>query len=201
MVSGDEQCASGVVDVMRCICNCPHASLQLCLLLFRIHPADHGAPVCAQHAHGEERHHPRGDQNYLVMATDRRYSHYVGRPLNRFEPDKAKLKMTDQFAPINEEILKDSLSNPRRQMKLMASALAKTVKPKSEAPRGPTKKELQEQAEKAKKDEALRQHRHERRLIHDEMEKAKGLPLSKSLVRMAFKDPLPSLASLAYLDD
>lgn len=28
-----------------------------------------------------------GDQNYLVMAGDRRYSNYVGRALNRFEPD------------------------------------------------------------------------------------------------------------------
>ncbi len=30
-----------------------------------------------------------GDQNYLVMAGDRRYSHYVGRALNRFDPDAA----------------------------------------------------------------------------------------------------------------
>ncbi len=30
-----------------------------------------------------------GDQNYLVMAADRRYSHYVGRALNRFDPEAA----------------------------------------------------------------------------------------------------------------
>ena len=31
---------------------------------------------------------PGGDQNYEAMAKDRRYTHYLGRPLNRFEPDK-----------------------------------------------------------------------------------------------------------------
>lgn len=30
-----------------------------------------------------------GDQVQEVMALDRRYSHYIGRPLNRFEPDKS----------------------------------------------------------------------------------------------------------------
>jgi hypothetical protein len=144
---------------------------------------------------------PGGDQNYLVMAKDRRYSHYVGRPLNRFEPDEGKLKMTDEFNSVNLEILKDSLSNPARQMKLMTSALAKTLQTKEAAPRGPTKRELQEQAAYAQREEAARLHRHERRLIHDEMEKAKGLPLTKSLVRLAFKDPIPSLAELSHLDD
>lgn len=32
---------------------------------------------------------PGGDQVQDVMALDRRYSHYIGRPLNRFEPDKS----------------------------------------------------------------------------------------------------------------
>lgn len=32
---------------------------------------------------------PGGDQTQAVMALDRRYSHYLGRPLNRFEPGKA----------------------------------------------------------------------------------------------------------------
>lgn len=145
---------------------------------------------------------PGGDQAYDVMSTDRRYSHYVGRPLNRFEPDETKLKMDDGFAGINEEILRSSLSNPARQMKLMTSALAKSLQTK--APPGPrplTKKELQQQAEQEKLELAKKEHRQERRLIHEEMEKAKGLPLTKSLVRMAFRDPLPSLASLAFLDD
>lgn len=31
---------------------------------------------------------PGGDQDMHVMAKDKRYSHYIGRPLNRFEPDK-----------------------------------------------------------------------------------------------------------------
>lgn len=31
---------------------------------------------------------PGGDQNYEAMAKDRRYTHYLGRPLNRFEADK-----------------------------------------------------------------------------------------------------------------
>ena len=34
---------------------------------------------------------PGGDQNYEVMAKDRRYTHYLGRPLNRFEADKKQL--------------------------------------------------------------------------------------------------------------
>ena len=51
------------------------------------------------------------------------------------------------------------------------------------------------------KTEKLREYRQERRLIHEEMEKVKGLPITKSLVRMAFKDPLPGLENLAYLDD
>lgn len=144
---------------------------------------------------------PGGDQNYLVMAKDRRYSHYVGRPLNRFEPDEAKLKMKDEFNPINLEILKDSLSNPARQMRLMTSALAKTLETKAPVPRGPTRKEKQEMEERARKAEEAHRHRQERRLIHEEMEKAKGLPLTQSLVRLAFKDPLPSLADLAHVDD
>ena len=145
---------------------------------------------------------PGGDQAYDVMATDRRYSHYVGRPLNRFEPEETKLRMDDGFAGINEEILRASLSNPTRQMKLMTSALAKSLQGKPPpGPRPLTKREIQHQVELEKQAQAKKEHRQERRLIHEEMEKAKGLPLTKSLVRMAFKDPLPSLASLAFLDD
>jgi hypothetical protein len=144
---------------------------------------------------------PGGDQNYLVMAKDRRYSHYVGRPLNRFEPDEGKLKMVDQFQPINEEILRDSLSNPERQMRLMASQLAKSARAAQEVADAQKRRELREQAAHEKAEEAKRLHRQERRLIHEEMEKVKGMPLTKSLVRMAFKDPLPSLANLSYLDD
>lgn len=33
---------------------------------------------------------PGGDQNYEAMAKDRRYTHYLGRPLNRFEPEEDK---------------------------------------------------------------------------------------------------------------
>jgi hypothetical protein len=32
---------------------------------------------------------PGGDQTQEIMALDRRYSHYMGRPLNRFEPSKS----------------------------------------------------------------------------------------------------------------
>jgi hypothetical protein len=39
---------------------------------------------------------PGGDQSAITMAVDRRYSHYLGRPLNRFEPDKALVGSTDQ---------------------------------------------------------------------------------------------------------
>jgi hypothetical protein len=37
---------------------------------------------------------PGGDQCQTVMAVDRRYSHYIGRPLNRFEPGKDLLSLT-----------------------------------------------------------------------------------------------------------
>jgi hypothetical protein len=37
---------------------------------------------------------PGGDQCQAVMATDRRYSHYIGRPLNRFEPGKDLLSLS-----------------------------------------------------------------------------------------------------------
>lgn len=141
-----------------------------------------------------------GDQNYDVMATDRRYSHYVGRPLNRFEPAEQGLKMADSFGAINEEILRDSLSNPSQQLKSMQSILAKNLK-LDDKPRGPSKRELRELEEKEKAEQLKKTHRAERRLIHEEMEKAKGLPLTKSLVRLAFKDPMPSLKELSYLDD
>lgn len=36
---------------------------------------------------------PGGDQVQEVMALDRRYSHYMGRPLNRFEPSKKSLEI------------------------------------------------------------------------------------------------------------
>jgi len=145
---------------------------------------------------------PGGDQAYDVMSTDRRYSHYVGRALNRFEPDEAKLKMSDSFGSMNEEILRASLSNPERQMKLMTSALAKNLKTKgAPGPRPPTKKELERAAELERTAQAKKEHRAVRRLIHEEMEKVKGLPITTSLVRLAFKDPLPSLADLAFMDD
>ena len=147
---------------------------------------------------------PGGDQNYLVMATDRRYSHYVGRPLNRFEPEETALKMNNSaFHTINEEILKDSLSNPNRQLKLMQSILNKNISNNNEQLK--IKKIQEKLIEKERiqleKTEKLREYRQERRLIHEEMEKVKGLPITKSLVRMAFKDPLPGLENLAYLDD
>jgi hypothetical protein len=59
--------------------------------------------------------------------------------------------------------------------------------------RGPSKRELAAAAESAAKEERLRVHRAQRRLIHVEMEQVRGLPLSRSLVRLAFKDPLPGL--------
>jgi hypothetical protein len=37
---------------------------------------------------------PGGDQTQDIMALDRRYSHYMGRPLNRFEPSKSLHTMT-----------------------------------------------------------------------------------------------------------
>ena len=87
-------------------------------------------------------------------------------------------------------------------MKLMTSALAKRLQGKPPpGPRPLTKREMQHQEELEKQAQANKEHRQERRLIHEEMEKVKGLPLTKSLARMAFKDPIPSLASLAFLDD
>eukprot|EP01038_Epipyxis_sp_PR26KG_P004935 gene4935-6903_t len=42
-----------------------------------------------------------GDQNYDVMSTDRRYNHYVGRVLNRFEPwaDGGSLQSIEEKTP------------------------------------------------------------------------------------------------------
>ena len=51
-----------------------------------------------------------GDQTQEVMAMDRRYSHYMGRPLNRFEPgkelvdSKAFLKSSSGFGPNAQEL-------------------------------------------------------------------------------------------------
>lgn len=46
---------------------------------------------------------PGGDQPFEVMAADRRYSHYIGRPLNRFEPnsvDNVNLNNSDLLKSI-----------------------------------------------------------------------------------------------------
>ena len=134
-----------------------------------------------------------------MMATDRRYSHYVGRPLNRFEPEETTLKMNNSAF----HTIKDSLSNPNRQLKLMQSILNKNISNNNEQLKNKKIQEklIEKERIQLEKTEKLREYRQERRLIHEEMEKVKGLPITKSLVRMAFKDPLPGLENLAYLDD
>jgi hypothetical protein len=256
---------------------------------------------------------PGGDQSYDMMATDRRYSHYIGRALNRFEPDAGAATVdkngrsvvsvgaasvgsldrggtgsvsspagrknagsatsstgapllqlplahpksaaaanvlssfktkngpaangspaaaTTAFQPLpGLQLKKLDIPGPAAKGKAAkspslvasstdaAAAAAAAAAPTGAAARAAaacstsaaplpfsivTKQQLRERAEAVRLEQLAaekRRHRLERRIIHEEMEKAKGLPLSKSLVRMAFNDPLPGLESLAFLDD
>ena len=102
---------------------------------------------------------PGGDQTQEVMALDRRYSHYVGRPLNRFEPgkeladSKAFLKSSKGFGPNAKEL---------------AERLA------------PIKAERAAKA-KAKRIEEMQYH-----------------PLNRSLVRVVFGLPIPSVNDVVF---
>jgi hypothetical protein len=248
---------------------------------------------------------PGGDQSYDMMATDRRYSHYIGRALNRFEPDAgaatvdkngrsvasvgaasvgslgrggtgsvsspagrknagsatsstgapllqlppahpksaAAANVLSSFKTKNGPMANVTPAtattafkpSPGLQLKKLdipgpaakgnaakspalvvssADAVATTAAARAAAAASTsaaplpfsivTKQQLRERAEAERLEQLAaekRRHRLERRIIHEEMEKAKGLPLSKSLVRMAFNDPLPGLESLAFLDD
>ena len=173
---------------------------------------------------------PGGDQTYDVMSADRRYSHYIGRPLNRFEPDgdnvsngQSNIKKPEASATPTKLLAgaakTSTLGAAGASSLLLKSATSSVLSPLTKAgsptkassstalelPAAKmTKKErlrIAEQERVEQEEQAKKQHRQERRLIHQEMEKAKGLPLSMSLVRLAFKDPLPSLADLIHLDD
>jgi len=139
---------------------------------------------------------PGGDQTYDMMSTDRRYTHYMGRPFNRFEEEggKGKAHTQEQMPMLHDYGTTFADSDGARSRTLFAAVKM-----------GPSKHKLEQlaaaEAAKAALKEGRLAHRLERRLIHQEMEKVKGLPLSRSLVRLAFKDPLPGLEKLQYLDD
>ena len=155
---------------------------------------------------------PGGDQTYDTMSTDRRYTHYMGRPLNRFEPDGDKHMLTTMSGlsiSSNKSDTFKKLSNISNSNLLSESSIYSITTASSNTT---TKHNMKHSTinnnsimNKKLNDEKLSKQRKEyrdiRKIIHQEMEKAKDLPLSHSLVRMAFKDPLPSLTELKYLDE
>ena len=132
-----------------------------------------------------------GDQNQDVMATDRRYSHVMGRVLNRFEPDSANshdvisqtgstgyglsTKKSAQKNRLQKNVHRDSLSSFDHSISSKQSLLS------SNENRMAYKKQLRNDIA--------------------EKEKVKSLPLSQSLVRLVFAKPSPSLNDLHYLDE
>ena len=60
---------------------------------------------------------PGGDQTQEIMALDRRYSHYMGRPLNRFEPSKSTLPTTASVNAVGLPIIKSSRTTTGNDMR------------------------------------------------------------------------------------
>ena len=144
-----------------------------------------------------------GDQTYDMMSTDRRYTHYMGRPLNRFEefsneemPDVSQTGSSGYGTMIKSRVTKHSLNvednsgatrERLRKLKLAEENRARTA-------------EL-ERDQREQQRQARQKMREERRLLQIEMDKAKETPLTNSLVRMAFTNPLPDLKDLNFLDE
>lgn len=227
---------------------------------------------------------PGGDQTQETMAKDRRYSHYIGRPLNRFEPDAARAVGATGTGNSNSNSSSEAAvfhgregsvsvessaskahgawsgeSSTVRHAKpplgagrrkglerdaalpaLPPAARAATAgtaamagaaalqhrKPRqqqhwskkdtsngsevlsqslgSTETRRPTRKERRQAAaaaQQAQLDAQRREQRRQRKLIRSEMQKVTHLPITKSLVRLAFSNPLPSLEDLQHLDE
>ncbi len=148
---------------------------------------------------------PGGDQTFDMMATDRRYTHYMGRVLNRFEEagnsavDKStssgygqspkRITATTTAASTASTGRKDSLAT-------MGSSHSNIIThdPKKHSGTGHLSPAALSKEEKHAQ-------REERRKLAVEMKKAKETPLTHSLVRLVFKNPEPSLADLNYLDE
>lgn len=180
-----------------------------------------------------------GDPTQEELAKDRRYSHWLGRPLIRFNPDNDRTAIDAKDNKTIPEKEEKEVHEPSFDLEpsLDLSTLTgvskephfKTIYPLSKADPSIQKKAqeeierltqlkqpnymkqiqskvildpIQSQLEEKRALEAkLKEERHQRRMIKLEMEAAKDIPITKSLVRMVFTNPEPSLADLQYLDE
>lgn len=144
-----------------------------------------------------------GDQTYDMMSTDRRYTHYMGRPLNRFEEfsndelqDVSQTGSSGYGTMIKSRVTKHSLNvednSGANRERLKKLALAETKRAQTA--------EL-EREEKERQRQSRHQMREERRLLQIEMDKVKDTPMTSSLLRMAFTNPMPDLKDLNFLDE
>lgn len=130
-----------------------------------------------------------GDPCKEELAQDRRYSHYLGRPLVRFNPS---VDTVDAWS---------SLSSTSRS-KDVASIVEDPPKTSSEeiddvnldlAALSLTSKDKKHQAQKLDKKT--------RKELKKAQEEVRHLPITNSLVRLVFNNPEPTLSDLKYLDE
>jgi hypothetical protein len=130
---------------------------------------------------------PGGDQAYEQMAADKRYSHYMGRPLNRFEPSEGSLDGDGS----------KTLSSGYGQQSTTRGKTARTASQSTVSEGSVSQKQVAVPLTKEEK-HAVRE---ERRQLAADMKAVKGTAMSGSLVRLVFSNPAPSLSDLNYLDE
>lgn len=127
-----------------------------------------------------------GDPTKEELAQDRRYSHYLGRPLVRFNPS---VTLPEHLSSHATGLEKDESKSPRAEAQ--TSSLTEPVLDLSALTLSTKERAAQQQ----KMDKKLRKE------LKKAQEEVRHLPITNSLVRIVFNNPEPSLSDLKYLDE
>jgi hypothetical protein len=125
-----------------------------------------------------------GDPSQEELAEDRRYSHHLGRPLVRFNPNVAMAQLQHSQVTSDEQHSTEQGAVDPFDLSTLSlvssSSLDKVDRREKRNEVGLATKELLQEKEK---------------------EEVSHLPITSSLVRMVFNNPEPSLRDLKYLDE
>ncbi|RYH15595.1 hypothetical protein EON65_31540 [archaeon] len=122
----------------------------------------------------------QGDPTKEELAQDRRYSHYLGRPIVRFNPSVSSVHVR---SPEGKGDTSSTASTPEPFIAADPFSLSTLTFPPSH------------KMEREKQDKLLLKE------LRKAQEEVRHLPITSSLVRMVFKNPEPTLEDLKYLDE
>lgn len=167
---------------------------------------------------------PGGDQTHEMMSTDRRYSHYLGRVLNRFEEvnnsgagsvngnggggDGASTIASISSSGYDRQPVSQAQAHTESRKQTRRGSSTAGIKSRMAPQQSIKQREkhgllLSSSVASTQEAEATKRRaiREQRRQLAADMAAAKKTPLTNSLVRLVFKNPEPTLNDLNYLDE